>query len=150
MEDKELLITSKIVRLSNAGTAKRNKALLKFGLTATQVDALRIIFLNPDISITELMKPLALSQSVVSGIISRLEKNGYIKKTASGTDGRKVTLHVTDEGMRRKSDIRETEKEVQRLALAGMSNDEIDELCRLLDKIMNNIKSEKMNVGDEQ
>ena len=86
MEGRDLRITPRVVKLSNAVANCRNRHLAGFGLTPCQVVALRLILLNPGISVSELMKHPAISQSVVSGIIARPEKNGFVQKTTGEDD----------------------------------------------------------------
>ena len=88
------------------------------------------------------MKPPAISQSVVSGIIARPEKNGFVQKTTGEDDGRKTILQITEKGLQQKSAIYENEEMTQNTATRGLSDAEIEELCRLLDIVMENLKRE--------
>ncbi|MFO8010541.1 MAG: MarR family transcriptional regulator [Dehalococcoidia bacterium] len=52
----------------------------------------------PDITVTELSQQLGLTKGTVSPVVNRLVERGYLEKTRSKRDGRRVKLNLTDRG----------------------------------------------------
>ncbi|WP_231714499.1 MarR family winged helix-turn-helix transcriptional regulator [Desulfonema ishimotonii] len=66
------------------------------GLTGPQLVILKEISKKGDLSVSELAKAISLSQSTVTGILTRLEKRGFVMRHRSEADKRKVIVRLTD------------------------------------------------------
>ncbi|OAA90634.1 MarR family winged helix-turn-helix transcriptional regulator [Clostridium ljungdahlii] len=67
-----------------------------FNLTAPQGMLIEMLRRYGEMKISDLSKRMGLSNSTVSGIVDRLEKQGLIKRTRSDDDRRVVYVNVTD------------------------------------------------------
>jgi len=75
-----------------------------YGLTGPQLLILRDILAHEETSIGELAKRISLSQATVTNVLDRLENNGYVKRTRSEHDKRKVIVRITTAGKRKLED----------------------------------------------
>lgn len=93
---------------------------------------------NPNITIKDLLSKLQVPQSTLSSAISRLCDKNILKRAISEKDTRSLTLQLTEDGKilyDEKTDLLAVEKAVSKLD----NEDELDELIRLLDKVVNNL-----------
>lgn len=66
------------------------------GITSTQGMVVGNLFRYKQMKVSELSKELGLSNSTVSGILDRMEKQGLVKRTRSEEDKRVVFVHLTE------------------------------------------------------
>ncbi len=71
-----------------------------FGVTRTQLMAMKIVKQNPTISLGELSDRMHSSPSTASGIVDRLVQAGWIARDRPQQDRRSVVLKLTPEGER--------------------------------------------------
>jgi DNA-binding MarR family transcriptional regulator len=77
----------------------RSKAMAKkTGLTGPQRLALRIIGSFPNISSGELSRVLHVHPSTLTGVLQRLETQGFIMRTRDQADGRRALFALTRTG----------------------------------------------------
>ncbi len=77
----------------------RSKAMAKkTGLTGPQRLALRIIGSFPNISSGELSRVLHVHPSTLTGVLQRLESQGFIMRTRDQADGRRALFALTRTG----------------------------------------------------
>ena len=67
-------------------------------LSQKQVSVLWLVDDHPDIAQTGLAKRMRMDRATTMAIVKRLEKRGYVKRTKSKTDGRKLALNLTRTG----------------------------------------------------
>jgi DNA-binding MarR family transcriptional regulator len=70
----------------------------RYGLTGPQIVLLRELGRHQPLSTGELAKRVALGQATVSQILDRLEKRGFVKRSRSDLDKRRVMNEITEEG----------------------------------------------------
>lgn len=68
------------------------------GPTPAQLLVLKRIEAQDGLSVNELAALAFTHQSTVSEIVSRLETRGLVRRERAASDGRRVELHLTDEG----------------------------------------------------
>ncbi|KLO24486.1 MarR family transcriptional regulator [Marinitoga sp. 1155] len=108
------------------------------GLTSSQWMLMGVLMKNGNMKITDLSRRLGLSNSTVSGIIDRLEKQGYVTRKRDEKDKRKVFIEITDKFKKttQKSHI-DIQKKVEE-KLSKISDKEINKIIeglKLLKKI---------------
>lgn len=67
----------------------------EFNLTGPQIMLIMILFHNGKMKISDLSSKMSLSNSTVSGIVDRLEKQDFVKRIRSKDDRRVVYVEVT-------------------------------------------------------
>lgn len=105
-----------------------------------------LFFISKDGSLAsqkELAQRLKISPAAVANTIKKLETDGYVErsKAREGCDCRANEVTLTDKGKLAVTDAEKYFRYVDTTALADFTQDELDELCRLLDKIQNNLHS---------
>ncbi len=70
------------------------------GVTGGQATLLHLIQTNPGVGVRDLAGREGMSAPAMSGYVDRLEAAGFLKRTRSGEDRRRVGLTVTPEGLR--------------------------------------------------
>lgn len=88
----------------------------------------------------ELAEKFRVSPAAVTGILKRLERDGYIRRTL-GADNRTNAIIITDSGREIVSRSKEIFDEVDKQCFRGFTDEEYDTLLRLLDKIADNIEN---------
>ena len=133
---------SRVVQLGNAVTWLKNQNSQFMGLTATQSQAIRFILLNyakKELTATDLMAHLHLSQSTVAGIIKRLEDKELIHRETAPDDGRKSIIAPTGKGLQLEEDLKSSAVETERVLVQGMTDTEQTEFNRLLQIALDNV-----------
>jgi DNA-binding MarR family transcriptional regulator len=90
---RELLIALR--RIIRAIDLHSRSLTQRFGLTGPQLIILEELTRRGEISVGELSSAISLSMATVTGIISRLEKRGLVRRRRDEDDRRKVLLTVT-------------------------------------------------------
>jgi DNA-binding MarR family transcriptional regulator len=109
-----------------------------------QLSALQIIADDDSTTLGEVARQLMVTPAVVTGLIDRLEKRGYVRRLGSTGDRRRVNLSVTAEG--RKAGKAAEERLVREVAaiMEGFSAREIatlEEGLTLLDRVLQSLES---------
>lgn len=108
-------------------------------VTIPQVICLREVHEHGPLTLGELTKMVALTNSTVTGIVDRLEKQDFLHRTRTSTDRRQIHLEMTEKGVRFLAEIpspvpdhfvdgihRFSEEEVERIVWS------VDQLADLL------------------
>lgn len=109
-------------------------ALLRAGIRVTPAQA-GILFLlngNDGQSMTALSHVLSIDNSTMTGLIDRLQRSGFVKRSASPQDRRISRIHITPQGLeevgRAKAVIRDVNNEIK----AGFSDEQIQTFKNIL------------------
>jgi DNA-binding MarR family transcriptional regulator len=76
----------------------------RYGLTGPQLMILKDLAVHEETSVGKVAKRISLSQATVTNVLDRLENFGYVKRTRSEHDKRKVIVRVTTAGKRKLED----------------------------------------------
>ncbi len=76
-----------------------------FGLTVPQFFVLRILDKEPNLSVSEISQRASLTNSTISGIVDRLEKEGLVVRTRDERDRRVVYVNLTEKTRQLKNQI---------------------------------------------
>lgn len=85
-------------RITRAIDLHSRLLLHDWGLTVPQLAALRVVGQLQPVTAGALARAVHLSQATVTGILTRLESRGLVKRSRTGDDRRNVVLHLTDDG----------------------------------------------------
>lgn len=147
IEQNQFKAASLLVKLGNAVTYYRNLKMENLDLTSVQSDAFIATLRNPGITASQLKDCLQLSQSTTAGIIARLENKRLITKTLDKDDARKTFLTPTEEGLLLETPLKEIAMETQQTLVEGMTEEEQEELIRLLQIALNNMNQIRTRKG---
>lgn len=97
--------------------------------------ALGAIYFHPGISQNEMSRIVGLDKSVTVQILDDLEARGLAMRRPSPTDRRRHALYLTDEGKRTVEMLIRAVEPIRRQYMRNVSNDEIEHLFDVLDRI---------------
>jgi len=114
----------------------------RHGVTATQLNVLKLLEKVGDLSLSELSKRMAATNSTVTGIVDRMVGGGLVAREQSAEDRRvwKISLTADGRGIARKIDVAPWEM-LQR-ALLKLPPAELEHLIATLDKVVDHIREE--------
>lgn len=91
-----------------------------------------------------------LSHACVSGILSRLEKKGFIALRPDEQDRRCKRIYVLEKGLLSHSLMHETIMSIEARMTAGFTAEESDTLVRLLDRVNQNMGGGESGCPDKE
>ncbi len=74
--------------------------LKDFGLSASQFDILQYLYFSGSKRMSELSKKVGVAKSTMTGLVSRMESAGYIKKHYFEEDKRVILVEISSQGKR--------------------------------------------------
>jgi DNA-binding MarR family transcriptional regulator len=108
------------LQFTNTAIRELDEALTAaHGISVKEFDVLITLFNAPNtrLRMTELAERVVLSASGVSHLVTRLERDGLVRRTADPEDGRSFFAELTRAGQRRLRDSRPTHNAVVRAHL---------------------------------
>jgi DNA-binding MarR family transcriptional regulator len=82
-----------------------------------------------------LTEELRINPSSVSEMISKLENDGYVKRTVDPTDKRATLISLTELGEARAAELQDEKNEKLNKAFGNLTDDEKEQLIALLEKL---------------
>ncbi len=131
-------------RISHGIKKETDKNLKRLNLTMSQ--GLVLEYLNntsePHLTQKGIEQHFNLQHPTVSGILKRLEKNGFITTAVSQKDRRVKDIFLTDKAHEIEQVARRDKKQMEETFTKGLSKKEIDTLRQLLGRIIDNMAEE--------
>jgi DNA-binding MarR family transcriptional regulator len=119
------------------------RELRDFGVTGGQASLLYAIQISPGIGVRELADREGISAAGMSGHVDRLERAGFVKRTGSTTDRRRVGLEVTDEAKRVLDAVKRRRTTWLAKRLAGLSKQELEAIDRAIEPLAELLATEE-------
>ncbi len=91
----------------------------------------------------DLVKATHLKPPSVSVTLQKMERDGYVLRKSNEDDLRETLVYLTNKGKNVDSKIREMHADGDAAALSGMSEDEINTLQNLLNRVIDNLLSDR-------
>ena len=116
----------------------------RFDMTPSQTHVL--LYLRRQggqVSQGELTAHMRVKPSTVNGILDRLEEKGLVERTVSGTDARQRLVTLTSSGVERESQTKQCFQDAEALIARGMTTEETETLCRLLELVIHNLEEDR-------
>ena len=98
-------------------------------LSLRQLSALAVIE-NETTTLGDVARRLMVTPAVVTGLIDRLERRGFVRRVGGGSDRRRVHLALTEEGRAASGYVEDHLVRVIAQRLESLSSEEIDQLTR--------------------
>jgi DNA-binding MarR family transcriptional regulator len=114
-------------------------------LSLRQLSALQMIE-DETTTLGDVARRLMVTPAVVTGLIDRLEKRGYVRRINSTGDRRRVNLALTPEGRNAADRAQQGLTDELAAKMANFSGDELKALERglgLLDRVVQELESER-------
>jgi MarR family transcriptional regulator, organic hydroperoxide resistance regulator len=112
----------------------------KHGITATQLNALKLLQSVGDISLSDLSKRMSATNSAITGLVDRMVEAGLVAREQSAEDRRVWKIRLTPEGraMAKKVDV--APWEILQTALMALPPAELEQLITTLLKVVDHIE----------
>ena len=115
-----------------------NENMISVNVTRSQMEVLVYTYIKNkngiEVNQVDLEKDLNLKNPTVTGLISRLEKKGYMKREKSSKGPNYKSVLITDEGIRIIEEGKRITDNVEKEMFSVLDKDEKKELTRLLQK----------------
>jgi DNA-binding MarR family transcriptional regulator len=123
----------------------------RHGITATQLNVLKLLLTVGDLSLSELSKQMAATNSTVTGIIDRMVAANLVAREQSVEDRRVWRIRLTPEGKTLAKKVNIAPWEILQKALIALPAAELGQLVATLTKIVDHIESavEQREVHEE-
>lgn len=116
------------------------KKLAPFNLAPEQNLILMLLWEQDGLSQSTIAETLNKDKTNIARMVSNLEEKGFIKRTQSPSDRRSLTVNLTQEGKALGDEITLITEEFNELVTKGISEEEIEEVRRILAKISANVQ----------
>jgi DNA-binding MarR family transcriptional regulator len=124
-----------ITRLNRWAQSAMLQDQIKGELSLRQLTALYIIEHEPTTP-GQLARRLMVTPAVVTGLIDRLERRGFVRRESESEDRRRIHLELTEEGRAAGASVRRELARYFSSALGGLSDDEQERLSAGLDVLL--------------
>src|SRR5579862_9039122 len=113
----------------------------RLGITATQLNVIKLLQTVGDLSLSELSRQMAATNSTVTGIVDRMVASNLVAREQSATDRRVWRIRLTQDGraIARKIDV--APWEILQRALNTLPAAELDQLIKTLVKIVDQVEA---------
>jgi DNA-binding MarR family transcriptional regulator len=112
----------------------------KHGITATQLNALKLLQSMGDISLSDLSKRMSATNSAITGLIDRMVEAKLVAREQSAEDRRVWKIKLTPEGRAVAKKVDVAPWEILQDALTALPQGELDQLMKTLGKIADHIE----------
>jgi len=122
-----------------------HKKFKDLNLTAPQGMLIGILVRKGQMKVSDLSEQMALSNSTVSGIIDRLEKNKFVERKRSEEDRRVVMVDVTEDFRKEAKERFKTVEDSLAGVLKLATSEEAEEVIKgleTLDRLLNKAKND--------
>lgn len=131
----ELKILIGMHRAVNKIDGRTIKIVKQYGLSLGQFAVLEALYHKGDMTVGQVQEKILSTSGTIPVIIKNLEKSGYVTHRADECDKRKCILHITDKGAYLIKQVFPENKEMIINSFNNLSDNEKDELLRLLKKL---------------
>jgi DNA-binding MarR family transcriptional regulator len=118
--------------------SEQGKFIQRFGLTPQQYNVLNVLAMRDEghgVACQEIAENLLNRVPDTTRLLDRLEQAGFIMRERCCTDRRVVRTHLTEAGRAKVNEVRTPLLAALKLRFAHMSEQEVSELNRLLNKL---------------
>ncbi len=134
----EIAMLIKEIHSSTMG--KVSDGMRKSGLTHQQITVIKLIAHKGKITIKQLCEDMSLAKGTVSGIVSRLESLGYVKKEKDDKDKRNTYIVFSKEGLNFVKNFRYDINNSFDSVFENFTDEELRDIRETLLKLRNKIK----------
>lgn len=125
-----------------------NSRLAELGLTASQWSVLKDIYVNErlqgdqqDFTPASIAQRLHSDRPTISGIVERLVKQGWLLREENPNDRRSQLIRLTEKAWELMPRLEEEGYGVMELAVVDFNEEELRELKKYLNRIINNLSN---------
>jgi DNA-binding MarR family transcriptional regulator len=131
VEDRLIFLISKVCQKL---IINLQKAFSESGVEVTPIQVMLLFFLqkNDGSSLTQISQGLMLENPTITGLIDRLEKSGYVKRSDHPNDRRVYLIYLTEKGRKVANKALPIVKNLNEQIKEGYSKGEIENFKKVL------------------
>ena len=131
VEDRFIFLISKVCQKL---IITLQKSFSESGIEVTPIQGMLLFFLqkNDGLNLTQISQGLMLENPTVTGLIDRLEKLGYVKRSDHPNDRRVYLVHLTEKGKKVANKALPIVKRLNERIKEGYSKEEIENFKKVL------------------
>jgi DNA-binding MarR family transcriptional regulator len=129
------LIVETVIYLESESRRLAREASQRLGITATQLNVLKLLDEIGELSLSELSRRLAAQNSAVTGIVDRMVQAGLVVREQSAEDRRVWRIRMTPKGQEIGARTQVLPWDLLRSALASLDRREKEQLVAILEKV---------------
>lgn len=126
-----------------------SKALAKEGIGSGQLMFLMQLYINDGLIQEDISSSLNIDKATTARALKKLEEENFIIRTVDERDKRALRVYLTDKGRNARPKIYEVFGEWERLMTESLSEEDKDNLIKLLRKISTNISGKGEAYGKQ-
>ncbi len=134
-----LRFMQKLWHLAHALQVRSRRMMQVLGVTGPQRLVVRVIGQAPGVGPRELATTLGLHPSTLTGVLSRLERDGLIDRRADPADGRRARIWLTRTGRKIDRERQGTVEAAVRRALARADRGTIEKTERMIQLLIDEL-----------
>jgi len=142
---REVMLWVRLAMTFNVLYQEIKHELNKEHLTVPQLDIITCLTRTKGLSLSELADRLLVTGGNVTGIIDRLERDGYVYRVRDKNDRRIVRALLTEKGFNLYKSFLPRYKDVMQRINAGLTAPERKQLQRLLKKLAHSVQDFQRN-----
>lgn len=135
------LIVETVLYLNTEARRLAREQCQKFGVTATQLSVLKLLYEIDALSLSELGRRIAAQNSTVTGIVDRMVQAGLVAREQSAADRRVWNIKLSARGQTIASQIDAAPWDLLRNGLGALTPAELETLVGLLTKIATHVRT---------
>lgn len=117
-------------------------AVMELDLTMQQLRVLTLVAHAEGLTAQGLAARLRVSAATISGLVSRLERRGLVRRERSATDRRTKEILLTDDGIALLQRLDSAGAELWGRLVGGLTDDEVAQLVGLTDRIVEILRAQ--------
>jgi DNA-binding MarR family transcriptional regulator len=131
VEDRLIFLISKVYQKL---IINLQKSFSESGIEVTPIQVMLLFFLqqNNGLSLTQISQGLMLENPTVTGLIDRLEKLGYVKRSDHPNDRRVYLVYLTEKGNKVANKALPIVKKLNQEIKKGYSKEEVENFKKVL------------------
>ncbi len=131
IEDRFIFLISKVYQKL---IINLQKSFSESGIEVTPIQVMLLFFLqkNDGSSLTQISQGLMLENPTVTGLIDRLEKSGYVKRSDHPDDRRVYLIYLTEKGNKVANKALPIVKKLNEEIKKGYSKEEVENFKKVL------------------
>ncbi|MBV7273475.1 MarR family transcriptional regulator [Clostridium sp. PL3] len=105
-----------------------------------QAHLLGLLLVENGLTQKDLSAKLQIRPASLGELVNKLQQNGYVEKRVNEKDKRVSNVYITEEGRRATEGAMKARRELVESIFLGLSEEEINQLSTLMDKLVNSIE----------
>ncbi len=122
-------------KVSREMTKHYRAKLDNYGLTQPQFFLLIALYEDDNILISRLAEKVALDKATLTGILDRLERDGYVKRVYGKKDRRSVAIKLTEKAIGLKDELKRIYNETNNYFLSKLTENEYNVFQSIISKL---------------